>query len=106
MSGSWLTQARARDLHVGFRPYLSETCVNCGGFFLFPLAVVALRKTETCPAVFRQPGEILSIYLFRLSKASLPHERRTERVPRPQTRAWPFTLTRRVLGAHLPPKFI
>src|SRR5258708_34621359 len=100
MSGSWLTQARARDLHVGFRPYLSETCVNCGGFFLFPLAVEALRKTEKRPSVFRQPGEILSIDPFGPSKASLPHERGTGRGPRRQNPAGRVTVKERVLDRY------
>src|SRR5258708_35658522 len=106
MAGSWLTQGRGGDRDVGFRPYLSETCVNCGGFFLFPLAVEALRKTEKRPAVFRQPGEILSIDLFGLSKASLPHERGTERAPRRQNPAGRFTVTQRVLDLHRLTKFI
>src|SRR5258708_16645144 len=105
MAGSWLTQGRGGDRDVGFRPYLSERCVNCGGFFLFPLAVEGLRKTEKRPAVCRQPGEILSIDLFGLSKASLPHERGTERVPRRQNPAGRFTVTQRVLGLHRLTKF-
>jgi hypothetical protein len=78
ISGSRLTEAGARDLHVCLKPYLPETSVGRDGFFLFTLPVEALRETEERPAVFRQAREVVSIHLFRLSKAALLHERGAE----------------------------
>ena len=78
ISGSRLTEAGARDLHVCLKPYLPETSVGRDRFFLFTLPVEALRETEERPAVFRQAREVVSIHLFRLSKAALLHERGAE----------------------------
>ena len=38
----WLAQAGARNLHVGFRPYLQEAGAGSLSFFLFVYAQITL----------------------------------------------------------------